>query len=714
MSRVGHSLWILCTVDSSRCTLCSQAVPSLKSDSSNLDLYRTLALALQDEDQVEEKLAAAVLSHGGRAVAAGTPGGEFVKAIVEEVKGSKTSKRSEIQAAREKLLPSVRGSTNTGGGGAQIPKLAILKSLSGEIATEQNEEKSLVEEIVERFVHQTPLMMDLETANPDWNIKFGWKFGSVRDFMGKIFEKETLADAVASNGGAKTSKNAFQKHYKKAVDRARVRSDLTQKYLELRAGRFLCIAAPSAGTNDDVLQVFRNALNAKYYRGAVAALIRQYVHTAPTPEFAAFDTITEDFFHSLHEHQEVALFGLLTCLPFELWHTSVADVVVKAYLKLRKPRRSLVERAAGNKGYQLLMLEMGKRHGVVEWAGQKRAELFGGTAPAAGGGQGKRAAGGGLIPMSIAVKTTPAPSVALKRTRDDAAAGSSPQETPATGPAVPAAKKRKIEDSFAAEQDNTILCTEIARRKGVPLDDVDPVTRVWINPPSDDRIRSLQKTLQGAARRLAADLYAGESHFLLELLQNADDCSFPAGRLPSLQITICDRGSASDFSSFTSFVPSVDVQAVIVAEHCETGFTAKNVAALCDLGQSTKTSKKFIGHKGVGFKSVFKVSSTPVIHSGAFSFHFDSLALEGLGMLVPFPLPALAEDQALQVGVDSLALEGLGMLVPFPLPALAEDQALQVGVDSLALEGLGMLVPFPLPALAEDQALQVREYLLCE
>ena len=36
---------------------------------------------------------------------------------------------------------------------------------------------------------------------------------------------------------------------------------------------------------------------------------------------------------------------------------------------------------------------------------------------------------------------------------------------------------------------------------------------------------------------------------------------------------------------------------------------------------------------GIGFKSVFCATSTPIVHSGSFHFHFDSNALDGLGYL---------------------------------------------------------------------------------
>ncbi|KAH8433985.1 uncharacterized protein LDX57_011621 [Aspergillus melleus] len=62
--------------------------------------------------------------------------------------------------------------------------------------------------------------------------------------------------------------------------------------------------------------------------------------------------------------------------------------------------------------------------------------------------------------------------------------------------------------------------------------------------------------------------------------------------------------------------------------HCnETGFTKKNVDAICSAGQSSKisptTERKFIGEKGIGFKSVFAVAQTVWISSNAYSFRFD-------------------------------------------------------------------------------------------
>ena len=69
----------------------------------------------------------------------------------------------------------------------------------------------------------------------------------------------------------------------------------------------------------------------------------------------------------------------------------------------------------------------------------------------------------------------------------------------------------------------------------------------------------------------------------------------------------------------------------------EDGLTQGDVTAMCDLGASTKTSKygTSIGHKGLGFKSVFLLSRTPHVAGGGFSFKFDTAKYGDYGLLVP-------------------------------------------------------------------------------
>ena len=107
----------------------------------------------------------------------------------------------------------------------------------------------------------------------------------------------------------------------------------------------------------------------------------------------------------------------------------------------------------------------------------------------------------------------------------------------------------------------------------------------------------------------------------IPLTQNADDNDYPSGVLPQLTIYVPSSGSEVAF------------------ENNEIGFSAKNVSALCSMGESTKTAAdpNYIGNKGIGFKSVFKVTPCPRVHSRHFHLQFDARD-GGLGYIVPSPI----------------------------------------------------------------------------
>jgi hypothetical protein len=119
---------------------------------------------------------------------------------------------------------------------------------------------------------------------------------------------------------------------------------------------------------------------------------------------------------------------------------------------------------------------------------------------------------------------------------------------------------------------------------------------------------------------LTDQLYSKPTHFLLELIQNADDNNFVSGT-PSL--------------SFNTNLPGTTPKMRIDCN--EAGFTKENVKAICSIGQSTKKAidrkKGFIGEKGIGFKSVFKVADVVHISSGPFQFKLDRH--KTLGMIAP-------------------------------------------------------------------------------
>ena len=129
---------------------------------------------------------------------------------------------------------------------------------------------------------------------------------------------------------------------------------------------------------------------------------------------------------------------------------------------------------------------------------------------------------------------------------------------------------------------------------------------------------NLQTQLNNALKLLSDDLYSKKSHFVLELVQNADDNHYASGVTPHLTLDV---------------TPSR-----LVVVNNEVGFTEANVKAICSVGASSKSKQKsgYIGEKGIGFKSVFTVSEAPEIHSNGFHFKFDR-TVEGnlLGYVVP-------------------------------------------------------------------------------
>ncbi|KAK6122808.1 hypothetical protein DH2020_043451 [Rehmannia glutinosa] len=119
---------------------------------------------------------------------------------------------------------------------------------------------------------------------------------------------------------------------------------------------------------------------------------------------------------------------------------------------------------------------------------------------------------------------------------------------------------------------------------------------------------------------LSQELYSQDSHFLLELVQNADDNIYPGNVEPTLTFILQEEG--------------------IIVLNNEEGFSANNIRALCDVGNSTKKghSAGYIGKKGIGFKSVFRVTDAPEIHSNGFHIKFD--ITEGqIGFVLPTVVP---------------------------------------------------------------------------
>ncbi|XP_057497767.1 protein NO VEIN-like [Actinidia eriantha] len=123
-----------------------------------------------------------------------------------------------------------------------------------------------------------------------------------------------------------------------------------------------------------------------------------------------------------------------------------------------------------------------------------------------------------------------------------------------------------------------------------------------------------------ALQCLSQELYSQDSHFLLELVQNADDNVYGENVEPTLSFILQKSG--------------------IIVLNNEQGFSAQNIRALCDVGNSTKkgSGAGYIGKKGIGFKSVFRVTDAPEIHSNGFHIKFD-ISEGQIGFVLPTGLP---------------------------------------------------------------------------
>jgi hypothetical protein len=169
--------------------------------------------------------------------------------------------------------------------------------------------------------------------------------------------------------------------------------------------------------------------------------------------------------------------------------------------------------------------------------------------------------------------------------------------------------------SADTERSCSELCAYIRKRFGIGLD-----TDESLDAGTRSAFQEVRGGFQRSIHRMTEELYASSAHFVLELIQNADDNRYAEGATPALHVTVADGRVRFDNN--------------------ELGFTEKDVLSLCNIGQSTKAGSdpRYIGNKGIGWKSVFKISSTPEVHSRSYHMRFDSNDTSGLGYICPEPI----------------------------------------------------------------------------
>lgn len=100
----------------------------------------------------------------------------------------------------------------------------------------------------------------------------------------------------------------------------------------------------------------------------------------------------------------------------------------------------------------------------------------------------------------------------------------------------------------------------------------------------------------------------------MEVIQNADDNKYAESETPTLSITVFPKH--------------------VKIECNEEGFSRENIQSLCRTGRSSKRpGQGYIGEKGIGFKSVFKLANRAHIRSPPYYFNLDQT--RELGIITP-------------------------------------------------------------------------------
>lgn len=203
---------------------------------------------------------------------------------------------------------------------------------------------------------------------------------------------------------------------------------------------------------------------------------------------------------------------------------------------------------------------------------------------------------------------------------------------------IPTFAPRKIE-----EKQNFPIVEPIQNFDFSPFDFVEKIRRekflcaFSFDSQSEIFTERLKSIVGRSLDRLSKELYNNDLHFVLELIQNADDNQYD--QQPEILFLIQDE--------------SIDIF------NNERGFLPENIEALCDLGKSTKQKHQtgFIGQKGlpilryvsflfcstffellgIGFKSVFTVRSVnksfSLIHNYSL-FVFTAIVIRSLSYTI--------------------------------------------------------------------------------
>ncbi|KAM1025527.1 hypothetical protein ACFX13_039366 [Malus domestica] len=145
----------------------------------------------------------------------------------------------------------------------------------------------------------------------------------------------------------------------------------------------------------------------------------------------------------------------------------------------------------------------------------------------------------------------------------------------------------------------------------------------------EEKLNPLTEDLHQAVKNLSLELYTKSVHFVMELIQNAEDNEYADGVDPSLEFVVTSRD-----------ITGTGAPATLLIFNNEKGFSRKNIESICSIGRSTKKGNRkrgYIGEKGIGFKSVFLITDRPYIFSNGYQIRFSKEPCLhcNLGYIVP-------------------------------------------------------------------------------
>jgi len=147
------------------------------------------------------------------------------------------------------------------------------------------------------------------------------------------------------------------------------------------------------------------------------------------------------------------------------------------------------------------------------------------------------------------------------------------------------------------------------------------------NPAIMAIIDAQQARISRNVHRMIKSTFSHDACIVLQLILNADDNIYSPTTLPTISFNITPTA--------------------ITVENNEEGFTANNIRALCDVGRSTKIGPTNLEKGGVGFKSVFRITDSPEIHSNGFHILFNAN---------DFIVPQWIEDSVLSTTTTTILL----------------------------------------------------------